>query len=204
MKKILLPLLSFALIIGTSSCKKELFTSGDSDILNYESSNNFVINPGPFAEDSLASVVFLEKIDFLCDIDEKREQLQDNQKEGYELKESTTQSIRTLSFVMEERNADTEQESLGTFLKKSSLQIYHGEAADIEELGTCNTVTEVGQSYDRLTFEIDSKNIIEYMVSHPDYQFRVVNTFNSVPQAQRTFKYDFSVAYSADHIYTEI
>jgi hypothetical protein len=149
------------------------------------------------------SVVFLEKIDFLCDIEDRRKDFADHNNNDYDYKESNTESIKLINFMMEERQADPTHESLSNYLRSASLQIYHDFGADIEEIGSCETVLEVGISYDRLTFEIEKKYLIEYMTAHPNYQLRVVNTFNSVPTEQRLFRYVMNIAYSTEHIYDE-
>ena len=201
MKTVILSVLSLTLVFGISSCKKQT-SSGVGSSLTYQSSNNFTINPNLSSADPLKSIVNLENIDFLCDIEKNRVE-QNTYNEGYELTESFISPISILSFKMVERNALPEHETLGSFLDQSVLEIYHGDEEDIMTLGTCSSVAEIGLSFDQLTFDIDQKAIDTYVKAHPDYKFRVVNTFNKALDEPRFFTYELDVFYSADFIYTE-
>ncbi len=201
MKKTVILTLGIALLSTMLSCKKTSSSSVGSS-LTYHSSNDFVLSPNSNSSDSLKSIIYLEKIDLLCDIEDKRVS-ETNYSEGYELIESSIQSIRPLSFKMEEKNANTEHESLSLSLEKSVLEIYHGQYENIQVIGTCTTVKEVGLSYDRLTFDLDQQSLTSYIDSYPDYKFRVVNTFKDQPKEPRFFRYEFDLHYSAEFIYKE-
>ena len=197
----MLPLLSLTLIATVISCKKHNFSSNIGAGLNYSSNNNFVINPK--GDDSLTSIVYLDNIDFLCDIEEERKNGNNKEDDGYELTRSTIKSVTVLNFKIEERFPIQEHESLGIYLEESVLEIFYGNNNGVKVLGACDTVMEVGLSFDRLTFDVNAQNLTNYIELHPDYKFRIVNTFNSTPQGPRYFRYELEASYSSNYVYKE-
>lgn len=200
MNKVKLVAVGGVVAVLAMSCKKKVFTSSTSQALRYNGSNAAVINPNPNAVDSLQSVIFIEKIDFLCDIEKERLK-QEGIPEGYEYTALVLKKLKTISFTLTEKNAVTTHASLSEFLKESHLELYNENTADVLTLGKCTAVTEIGISFDQLTFEVEKNEFQDYIKSYPNYNLKVVNFFTEKPTEPRYFNYELEVGFGADFIY---